>query len=119
MTGALFTAPRFRAVSANAPLAGARLAFYRAGTSVLASTYADSALSVEHPNPVIADAAAKAPPTAPLLAETPFVAPLFADAPSASGSPPLAAASPVSFLPRFAIAVVSEFGSSMSGPSGP
>lgn len=56
MSGSLFYTPRFRAVNAaGLMLAGARLYVYRAGTSTLAATYADSALTVPHANPVVAD----------------------------------------------------------------
>ena len=56
MSGSLFYTPRFRAVNAaGLMLAGARLYFYRAGTAVLAASYADSALTVQNANPVIAD----------------------------------------------------------------
>lgn len=56
MSGSLFYTPRFRAVNAaGVMLAGARLYVYRAGTSTLAASYADSALSVPHANPVVAD----------------------------------------------------------------
>jgi hypothetical protein len=57
MSGSLFINPRFRAVTeAGEPIAGAKLYTYRAGTNVLAPVYADAALAVPHPNPVIASA---------------------------------------------------------------
>src|SRR5574343_1333719 len=56
MSGSLFYTPRFRDVNAaGLILAGARLYVYRAGTSTLAATYADSALTAPHANPVVAD----------------------------------------------------------------
>jgi hypothetical protein len=41
--------------STGAPLAGAKLYFYRAGTTTPTDTYTTSARSVAHTNPVVAD----------------------------------------------------------------
>lgn len=58
MAGTLFSPPRLRAVStAGDPIPGAKLYWYRAGTTVLASTYTSASLSVEHPNPQVSDLA--------------------------------------------------------------
>lgn len=55
---ALFTSPRFVALSStNALLPGARLYFRQTGTSTPQNTYQDEALTVPHANPVIADGA--------------------------------------------------------------
>lgn len=53
----MFTWPRYRAVdSTGAPISGAKLNFYAAGTSNRQDTYTTQALSVAHANPVVADA---------------------------------------------------------------
>lgn len=58
MSGTPFTPPRFIPVnSSGRPYPGARLFFYRAGTTTLATVYTDSALSVPSSNPLTANAA--------------------------------------------------------------
>lgn len=53
---ALFTSPRFVALSAtNQLLPGAKLTFSATGTSTLQNTYQDEELTVPHANPVVAD----------------------------------------------------------------
>lgn len=55
---ALFTSPRFVALSAtNQLLPGAKLTFSVSGTSTLQNVYQDEALTVPHSNPVTADGA--------------------------------------------------------------
>ncbi len=50
----------FQAADANGlPISGARLFFYRAGTSTKKDTYADSAKTIANANPVVADAAGR------------------------------------------------------------
>lgn len=55
---ALFTSPRFVALSStNVLLPGAKLYFRQTGTSTPQNTYQDEALTVPHANPVVADGA--------------------------------------------------------------
>jgi hypothetical protein len=55
---ALFTSPRFVALSTtNQLLPGAKLYFRQTGTSTPQNTYQDEALTVAHANPVVADGA--------------------------------------------------------------
>lgn len=57
MAGSIFVRPKAAPISGSgAPYAGAKYTFYLTGTSTLATVYTDSALSVAHSNPVIADA---------------------------------------------------------------
>ena len=57
MSAILFTEPSFVPVSGSATVyPGAKLNFYETGTSTRQNTYTDSALSVAHANPVVADA---------------------------------------------------------------
>jgi len=57
MAGSIFVRPKAAPISSSgAPYAGAKYYFYLTGTSTLATVYTDSALSVAHSNPVIADA---------------------------------------------------------------
>jgi putative cofactor-binding repeat protein len=52
----LFAPPRTREFTASgAPQGGAKLFFYRAGTSTPATTYQDAALTIPHTSPVVAD----------------------------------------------------------------
>ena len=51
-----------RATDSNAnPLSGARWFFYATGTTTPQATYTTAALSVAHPNPVVADAGGQFP----------------------------------------------------------
>lgn len=55
--------PRFQVVDGNGrPHSGAKLAFYRAGTSSLVAIYQNAAGSTPHTNPVLADASGVFPP---------------------------------------------------------
>lgn len=59
----LFYLPTDPVRDANGVLAaGARLTFYRSGTSTLAAVYADIARTVPHPNPLTCDASGRYPP---------------------------------------------------------
>lgn len=61
MAIALF-APRFQAVNANGlPVSGAKISFYRAGTSSRMTVYQDYAGLTPHTNPVVADASGTFP----------------------------------------------------------
>lgn len=62
MTSQLYYSPFIPAFSSNgAPVAGALLNFYLTGTTTRTPIYADSTLTTELTNPVVADAAAKYP----------------------------------------------------------
>lgn len=53
----IFYSPLERALDSNGdPLPGAKLNFYKAGTSTRKDTYSDEALTTTHANPVVADA---------------------------------------------------------------
>jgi hypothetical protein len=55
--------PHYQAVDANGlPMAGAKLYFYLAGTSTLATVYQNADASTPHTNPVVADASGLFPP---------------------------------------------------------
>lgn len=57
-----FVFPRQTALDDDAnPLAGALLYFFRTGTTTLQAVYADSTLTTQHSNPVVADAAGRFP----------------------------------------------------------
>lgn len=59
---AIFIPPRIRITDQNGmPVPGALVTFYNAGTVVLKSIYQDSALSIAHSNPVVADSAGLLP----------------------------------------------------------
>lgn len=56
----LFFTPIFQAVDANgAPYSGALLYFYQTGTTTLLTVYQDDDLSIQHLNPVVADASGR------------------------------------------------------------
>lgn len=58
----IFVMPRAVALDDdNIPLPGALLYFFRTGTTTLQSIYSDAALTTEHTNPVVADAAGEFP----------------------------------------------------------
>lgn len=62
MAAKLYFNPFIPAFSSNgAPVAGAKLNVYLTGTTTRTPIYSDEALTIEHPNPVIADAAGKYP----------------------------------------------------------
>jgi hypothetical protein len=57
-----FVLPRQVALDDDAnPLAGALLYFFRTSTTTLQETYADAALTIQHSNPVVADASGEFP----------------------------------------------------------
>lgn len=58
MSAYLFYSPKFRPLSiSGAILPGAKLTFYKTGTTTKADTYSDSTLETENTNPVVADSA--------------------------------------------------------------
>lgn len=58
----LFADPFFTALDTNGnPVSGAKLYFYATGTTTLQDIYTTSALTIEHANPVVADAAGRFP----------------------------------------------------------
>ena len=57
MAGSIFVRPKVAPINAGGvPYSGAKYQFYLTGTSTPASVYTDSALTVAHANPVVADA---------------------------------------------------------------
>ena len=63
MASKTYYPPFIPAFSSNgAPVPGARLNFYYTGTDTRAPIYSDAGLTVEHENPVVADASGKFPP---------------------------------------------------------
>lgn len=62
MSAKLYYSPFIPAFSSNgAPVPGARLNFYLTGTSTRTPIYSDAALTIEHTNPVIANASGRYP----------------------------------------------------------
>lgn len=56
----LFFPPGYQILDSNGnPVSGAKVTFYDAGTTDLADTYQDVALSSAHPNPLVADASGR------------------------------------------------------------
>jgi hypothetical protein len=61
----LFYLPDYQAVSGSTPLAGAKLSFFKTGTTIPHPVYADPARTAVLPNPVIADTEGRFPPIYP------------------------------------------------------
>ena len=62
MTAPRFTSPYFQPVDATGtPYAGGQLFFYASGTTNLQGTFSDVNLTVQNPNPVIADSSGTFP----------------------------------------------------------